>query len=187
MSPFIGEGVLSITKRLESAKQPYTGRVNLEYGNIAQDLAHYFLRSEQTPTAFNLSMQFDEEGRVVGAGGLMVQGYPGVEDEDAGALDSVIRSLPSIGTMLSDGATPHGIAEHELSEFDPIALGRRPVQFYCPCSKDRFSRYLAALPIEEIRDIRDNGPFPLKTTCHNCNSTYEFSPEELDELYQMAR
>lgn len=187
MAPFIGGGVLSVTKYTESAKHPFTGSVNLEYGNIAQDLAHYFLRSEQTPTAFNLSVQFDGDGRVIGAGGLMVQAFPGAEDDDSASLDSTIRSLPSIGTQLADGATPHGIAERELADFDPVALGRRPVRFFCSCSKERFSRYLAALPIDEIRDIRDNGPFPLKTTCHNCNSTYEFTPEELEELYQMAR
>ena len=43
----------------QDAKQPFTGQVELRYGNIAQDLAHYYLTSEQIHTAFNLSIRFD--------------------------------------------------------------------------------------------------------------------------------
>jgi molecular chaperone Hsp33 len=187
MSPFIGDGILSVTKYIEDAKQPFTGSVSLEYGNIAQDLAFYYYRSEQTPTAISLSVQFDHEARIVGAGGLLVQAFPGTEDERTGDLDSQVRDFPSLGSMLSEGKSPHAIVQEQLQDFEPISVGERNVEFYCPCSKDRFSRYLAAMPTEEIRDIRDNGPFPLKTTCHNCNTTYEFSQDEIEELYQMSR
>jgi molecular chaperone Hsp33 len=63
LSPFFGAGFLSVTKHLEDAKHPFTGKVMLKYGNIAQDLANYYLTSEQIPTAFNLSIKFDKEGR----------------------------------------------------------------------------------------------------------------------------
>ena len=64
LSPFFRAGFLSVTKYLEDAKQPFTGQVMLKYGNIAQDLANYYLTSEQVPTAFNLSIKFDTEGQV---------------------------------------------------------------------------------------------------------------------------
>jgi len=69
LSRFFGAGLLSVTKTLRDAKQPFTGKVELRYGNIAQDLAYYCMTSEQIPTAFNLSIKFDKQGEVTGAGG----------------------------------------------------------------------------------------------------------------------
>jgi molecular chaperone Hsp33 len=47
LSPFFGAGFLLVTKYIEGAKQPFTGQVMLKYGNIAKDLANYYLTSEQ--------------------------------------------------------------------------------------------------------------------------------------------
>ena len=43
-------------------------------------LALYFKESEQTPSLFYLSIDFDKEGRVWGAGGLFMQALPGCPD-----------------------------------------------------------------------------------------------------------
>lgn len=186
MSPFIGEGALSVTKKLEDAKSPFTGFVSIEHGNIAQDLTYYFLRSEQIPTAFNLSIRFDKEGRIIGAGGLMVQAFPSAEESTSRTLDSRIRTIPSLGSLIAEGTTGEALLEEHFSDVSPVHVGRKPIEFYCHCTKERFARFLRILPAEEIRDIRDNGPFPVKTTCFNCNSTYEFSYEEIDQMLQEA-
>lgn len=186
MSPFIGEGSLAVTKKLENAKNPFTGFVSIEHGNIAQDLTYYFIKSEQKPTAFNLSIRFDSEGRVIGAGGLMVQAFPSAEYETSYKLDSRIRTLTSLGTFFSEGQTGKEIIDEYFSDVSPVHIGKRSIEFYCHCSKDLFKRFLSALPVYELRDLRDNGPFPVKTTCFNCNTTYEFSYEEVEELYQDA-
>ena len=52
----------------------------LQYGSIVIDLAEYFLISEQTPAVVSLSIQFDREGRVIGAGALFLQNLPGADD-----------------------------------------------------------------------------------------------------------
>jgi len=100
LSPFFGAGFLSVTKYLEDAKQPFTGQVILKYGNIAKDLANYYLASEQVPTAFNLSIKFDTEGHVTGAGGLFLQALPRTDDDLAAkgsptCLHWVKNSLPT--------------------------------------------------------------------------------------------
>jgi molecular chaperone Hsp33 len=73
LSSFFGAGFLSVIRTIEDAKHPFTGKIALEYGNIAQDLANYYLKSEQISTAFNLSIKYDPEGKVTGAGGLFLQ------------------------------------------------------------------------------------------------------------------
>jgi molecular chaperone Hsp33 len=42
---------------------------------------------------------------------------------------------------------------------------------------------LALLPVQDLKDLRDNGPFPIQMRCHNCNTAYEFSREEIQEIY----
>jgi redox-regulated HSP33 family molecular chaperone len=81
LSSFFGAGLLSVTRHLESAKQPFTGQVELRYGNIAQDLAYYYTTSEQKPSAFNLGIRFDRDGEVTGAGGLRLQAMPQADEQ----------------------------------------------------------------------------------------------------------
>ncbi|MBF0234487.1 MAG: Hsp33 family molecular chaperone HslO, partial [Desulfamplus sp.] len=81
ISSIIGAGFLTVTKYLEDSKTPYSGKIVLEYGNLAEDLANYFVQSEQTPTAFSLSVHFDSEGNVDGAGGIVLQAMPGANED----------------------------------------------------------------------------------------------------------
>jgi hypothetical protein len=37
--------------------------------------------------------------------------------------------------------------------------------------------------VEELRDLRDNGPFPVEMRCHHCSTVYTFSREEIHEIY----
>ena len=97
LSPFFGPGFLSVTKHLESSKQPFTGQVMLQHGRIAKDLANYFLESEQIKTAFILSVYFDKDGRAVGAGGLFLQALPGAEDTALELLEDSVQIMPSMG------------------------------------------------------------------------------------------
>lgn len=177
-----GEGVLSVTKYLQDAKHPFTGKVSLEYGSPAEDLARYFVVSEQTPTAFDLSVKFDDTGRVLGAGGLFVQAMPGADEETLERMEDCVHGLPSIGGLFAEGMTRSEILHEHLSDFQPVVIGERRVDFFCPCSKERFARFLAALPDSEFDDIRENGPYPLVTTCLNCNTAYSFSREEIELL-----
>jgi molecular chaperone Hsp33 len=185
-APFIGGGYLSVTRFPQGARHPYTGQVELEYQSIAKDLANYFLRSEQTPTAFNLSIQFDETGRATGAGGLLVQAMPSAQEDTREELEELIHDLPSLGRRFSSGDTTANLIHNHFSDFDPEIVGSRSVEFSCPCSRDRFARFLVALGPEELDDIEENGPLPLRTTCWNCGSTYEFDADAVSELHREA-
>lgn len=186
-SEFIGTGIISVTRYLASRKQPFTGQVLIEHGRIARDMANYYLQSEQTPTAFNLSVKFDTHGNVTGAGGLFAQALPRTGEETRAELDDRIAQLPSLGTAFSEGTTGADILRRYFGDLGLQVTGTRKAEFFCHCSKDRFGRFLATLPQDELDDIEEHGPFPLRTTCHNCNSTYEFSRDEIQQLVDRAR
>jgi molecular chaperone Hsp33 len=183
LSRFFGAGILAVTKYLESAKQPFTGQVELRHGNIAQDLTHYYLISEQVPTAFNLSIKFDRQGEAVGAGGLFLQAMPRAGDRLAAELEARVLSFPSLGEVFTGTQTPAGVVLETFGDYSPRVLSDRRVEFMCHCSRERLRRLLTLLPVHDLKELRDNGPFPLQMRCHNCNTSYDFSREEVQEIY----
>jgi len=183
LSPFFGAGFLSVTKYLEDAKQPFTGQVMLKYGNIAKDLANYYLTSEQVPTAFNLSIKFDPEGRVTGAGGLFLQVLPRADDDLAAGLEERITNLPSLGEEFAADSDPVDLVGESFKGYGPRFLANYRIEFMCHCNRERVRSLLTLLPIDELKDIRDNGPFPLEMNCQYCNTHYHFSREEIQEIY----
>jgi len=183
LSPFFGAGFIAVTKYLEDAKQPFTGQVMLKYGNIAQDLANYYLTSEQVPTAFNLSIKFDKQGEVTGAGGLFLQAMPRAGDDLTASLEERVTHLPSLGEVFSTGNDPESLITEAFKEYSPQLLANHRVEFMCHCNRDKVQSLLTLLPIDDLKDISDNGPFPLEMCCHYCNTCYHFRREELREIY----
>lgn len=187
LSVLYGEGILSVTRYLEQARQPFSGQVSLAHGNLAQDLARYFWVSEQTATSVHLSVKFDGSGEVVGAGGLFLQAMPDAEPGTVERIAELARGLPSIGAAFAEGLPAEELLAEWFSPFSPLLLGSRRVAFMCHCSAHRFGRFLGALPCAELEDILEKGPFPVVTTCWNCNSRYAFGREEIERLAQAAR
>jgi molecular chaperone Hsp33 len=183
LSPFFGAGFVSVTKYLENAKQPFTGQVMMKYGNIAKDLANYYLTSEQVPTAFNLSIKFDSRGEVTGAGGLFLQAMPQADDELAVSLEERVISLPSLGEEFTVDSNPDTLVVDMFEDFSPKFLTNYRIEFMCHCNQDRVRSLITLLPIDELKDIRDSGPFPLEICCQYCNTAYHFSKEEIQEIY----
>ncbi len=183
LSSFFGAGFLSVIRTIEDAKHPFTGKIALKYGNIAQDLANYYLKSEQIPTAFNLSIKYDPEGEVTGAGGLFLQAMPRADDALAAELEELVVQLPSLGEVFTDGQKPEGLIQAVFKKYTPRFLTDQRVEFMCHCSPERLGHVLMMLPMDELKDICDKGPFPLEMCCHYCNTLYHFSKEELQELY----
>ena len=183
LAPFFGDGFLSVSRYIEDAKQPFTGKVSLKYGNIAQDLANYFLTSEQIPTAFNLSIKYDKQGEVTGAGGLFLQAMPGADNALTAELEELVIKFPSLGEVFAKGQESEALIHEVFQKYSPVILANKRIEFMCHCSPERLRGVLAMLPMDELKDIRDKGPFPLEMRCHYCNTLYCFDKEEIKAIY----
>lgn len=182
-----GDGALTVTRHLERARTPFSGQVELAYPTLAENLAHYFVVSEQTPSAFTLSVRVDPSGTVGGAAGLFLQVLPGADERSAGRLETLIRELPPLADSFDARADAHDFLQGHFGSLSPLLLAERRVAFMCHCSEDRFRMFLGALPAEELQDILDHGPFPVVTTCHNCNSRYVYTRGEIQSLLARGR
>jgi molecular chaperone Hsp33 len=183
LNELYGPGFLTITKLIEQNKTPFTGQVMMQYGDLAKDLALYYQQSEQTPSLFYLSIQFDKTGSVIGSGALFLQAMPDCDEGVLETLQEKASALPSIGSFISKGGSIQEYVEKEFSDFSVSHLAHQGLGFSCPCSRENFSNYLASLSKKEQQDILANGPLPLQLVCFNCNTTYEFDKEELEHLF----
>lgn len=182
LSTLYGAGFLTVTKYLENAPTPYSGQVALEHGSVAEDLANYYLVSEQIPTGFKLSLFFDENENVTGAGGIFLQALPGADPDKVVEAEKQIQSLDSLGELFANGQSPEAVIDSAFSDLSPRILNNSRVEFYCRCSKEKMENYLRTLPQDDRTDIRENGPFPMEVRCHHCNSAYLFDKDELHKI-----
>ena len=183
MLQILGSGLLQVTRFSENSRIPVTGSVNYVPASLAQSLAHYYDQSEQVPTAFDLSISFDRQGNLLGAAGIVLQAMPGFGVERWDSMARRLYELPSIAENASENHDPAALLSFWFSEFGPQILTSHRVEFFCPCSKEKFAMFLQGLPEKEQRQILDEGPFPLETTCHNCASIYQFDKTELQSLW----
>ncbi|MCK5542720.1 MAG: Hsp33 family molecular chaperone HslO [Desulfobacterales bacterium] len=182
LSQFFGAGFLTVTKYIEDAKSPYSGQIMLEHGSIAEDLANYFLQSEQTPTGFNLSINFDSKGEVAGAGGIFLQAMPDADNDKLVKAEKILQSIESIGHNFAEKTKPEDLILKSFEELNPVFIGNRRIEFFCRCSKKKVSNYVSKLPKKELDNILAESVFPLETTCHHCNSVYGFSKKEIENF-----
>ena len=181
-SPFFGPGILTVQRFADTSNVPFSGNVDLYYGNIGQDIARYYLISEQTRTSVSVSIKFDREGKIIGAGGLFIEALPGASDSFLDEIQERISSMDSIGDSIAGGTPVMKIVESTFSDYQIQQMEHRKVRFNCSCSRERFKSFIQSINPDELKEIAQNGPFPLVTQCHNCNSTYSFSREEIQEL-----
>lgn len=182
MSKFFGAGFLTVTKYLEDAKSPFSGRVALQYGNIAEDLAYYFFTSEQIPTVFNLSIQFDSKGDVIGASGLFLQIMPNASDEMIVQIEKLVQNFPSLGEKIAQGDKPDQLIKEYFSNYSPSILSNERIEFFCRCTEKKFLNYISKLPKKELKGMLDEESFPITICCHNCNSMYRFDKKIIEQL-----
>ncbi len=181
-SPIFGPGFLTITRILEGSKNPFSGSVMMEYGHLAQDLALYYAKSGQTPSLFSLSISFDREGRVWGAGGIMMQALPECDTSVLDKLQNESGLLSRMGGSIGEGNSVRDYVMSHFSSYGVDYLGHTPIGFSCPCSRKNYEKYLVNLPQKEKDEIL-KGSFPLMIQCFNCGTEYEFSKEQLEELF----
>jgi molecular chaperone Hsp33 len=180
-------GQLTVTRDL-GVRQPYVSTIELVSGEIGEDLADYFARSEQVPSAVGIGVLVQPDGSVAAAGGYLVQLMPGVSDDDIRRIEAVVSELPHPTTMLRGGDAPEDILRRIFGEAHDV-LDRMPVRFHCPCSKERVERAIVLLGEEAISEmiaeIDESGS--TEVVCQFCNAEYYLNTAELEQLVERSR
>jgi len=162
---------------------PYSSTVELVSGEIGDDLTHYLVSSEQTPSALVLGVFVGAAG-VSAAGGLLVQVMPKAAQDEAlvELLESRLASLSGFTPLLQAGKSLPQIFTDLVGDLGlQILPETQLVQFQCNCSFDRMLGALKILGEAELRDMieTDQG---AEATCHFCSQVYRADSLELEDL-----
>ena len=174
------QGTLTVVRDLRM-KEPYVGSVGLLWGEIAEDIALYFVESEQIPTACGLGVLVDRDQSVLSAGGYLVQMLPGAGEETAEQLEASLRAAKPVTELLRADPDPEALLRAALPGLELEILEKRPVEYRCDCSRERMERALISLGREELRAMIDEQG-SAELTCRFCDNVQRFSREELEAL-----
>ena len=174
------DGMLTVIRDL-NMKEPYVGSVGLLGGEIAEDLAAYFVESEQIPTACGLGVLVDRDQSVLTAGGYLIQLLPGASDDIITMVEGGIYAAGPVTELLKEDDDPESLLRRVMSDFELEILETTPIEYRCYCSRDRMERALISLGPEELQKLIDEQG-DAELTCRFCDNVQKFTKEQLEAL-----
>ena len=179
----VGEGTISFVKSV-GAIEPQVGTIELVSGEIAEDIATYFAKSEQIPTVLSLGVLVDTDYSCLAAGGVLIQLMPFPDEETVDLIERNAADLVNISRYFDRGLTNEQIMDIAMRDipydiFDTIEVG-----YKCDCSAKRMQKKIKSLGKAEIlrmldEQVEEGKPRELTAICRFCNSEYTFGEKDL--------
>ena len=178
VGPKLLPGTLSIMRSNQN-NQPYTGMIELQTGEIAEDLAFYYQHSEQVPTAVNLGILIDSSATIRASGGFMIQQLPFADPAVAELFIQNLAATPNVSDLMDMGLTiPEILSRFVFKGLDYQLTETRELGYKCHCTKQRFADALRLLGREELSEMQEG----IAPVCHYCNTTYNFDAQDMQAL-----
>ncbi len=171
------DGALTVAKDL-GLKEPYCGMVPIVSGEIGEDIANYFVSSEQVPTVCGLGVLVNPDLTVQCAGGFLVQLLPFAEEMVISQIEENVSKITSVTDLFKSGKSVEDIALMLLDGLEPNILDEYNPTYKCDCSRERTIRMLSSLNSEELEKIAEEQE-TAEVCCHFCSKKYVFTSSEL--------
>ena len=181
----VGEGNLTLTIDT-GMKKPYTGTVNLTTGEIAEDLAVYFLQSDQVPSAVGLGVLVDIDYSIKAAGGFIIQLMPDATEEQISKLEENLKSLPSVTSILDQYHDAEKLIEILMKDIDFKILEKRDIAYKCNCTREKVEDAIVSVGPKEIEEILREDK-KAEVSCYFCDKVYNFEEEDLERMLKKAK
>lgn len=179
----IGNGTISFIKSV-GAIEPQVGTIELVSGEIAEDIATYFAKSEQIPTVLSLGVLVDTDYSCLAAGGVLIQLMPFPDEATVDLIERNAADLANISRYFDRGLTNEQIMDIAMRDipydiFDTIEIG-----YKCDCSAKRMREKIKSLGKGEIlkmldEQVAEGKARELTAVCRFCNSEYTFAEKDL--------
>ena len=181
----IGSGTLVVI-RDEGPGEPYVGQTALVSGEIGEDLTYYFAESEQIPTSVGLGVLVDRDLSIKHAGGFIIQLLPFASEDTISKLENSLANVHSVTDYFNKGMTPEEMMRDIIGEkvfgTDIMIEETVDTQYHCNCSRERVTKALISIGKDELKSMIDDGE-PVNLHCDFCNTDYEFTIPEIQEIY----
>ncbi len=199
LAPAVGRGGVIHVVRDLGLRETFSGETALTTGEIDDDVEHYLVKSEQIDSALACDGVLESQlasaaspdnivshgaGDIVIAGGVLIQALPGSAGSAiVGALRERVQTGAFTRALARQPPTVDELVEATFGDDLPTlqVLDRRPVSFFCPCSRDRAAASLTLLgPGELGAMILDDGK--AEVICNFCRERYDFDEIALEAI-----
>ena len=178
----VGRGTLSFIKQVGEG-EPQTGMSEIVTGEIAEDIATYFAKSEQIPTVLSLGVLVDKDYSCLAAGGILVQLMPFPDESTVDLIERNAQDLYNISAKFAQGLDNKAIADIAMKDIPYDIFDTLEVSYKCDCSRSRMREKILSLGKEEIMNMfneqeAEGKPRELTAVCRFCNSEYTFNEDD---------
>ncbi|MDD4124950.1 MAG: Hsp33 family molecular chaperone HslO [Eubacteriales bacterium] len=177
----VGKGQLYILRDIGESR-PYSGISDIVSGEIAEDIASYFAKSEQVPTLCALGVLVDTDYSCLTSGGILIQLLPFADEGIIDILEENQRILPSLTTLLKDNKLEAAVAMYlkgiEYDIFDEISCG-----YVCRCNREKTDKALVSLGKKELEKLL-NSSEKTELSCQFCDKKYIYTSSDIYKLLE---
>lgn len=179
----VGNGVFYMIRDI-GGKEPQSGTIEIVSGEIAEDIATYFAKSEQVPTVLSLGVLVGVDGRCRASGGVLIQLLPFPDDATVDLIERNAADLANISRYFERGMSNEEIIDIAMRDIPYDVFDRLEVEYKCDCSEKRMKEKILSLGQDELKGLLDEQekegkPRELTAVCRFCNSEYTFTEKEL--------
>ena len=158
-------------------KEPYTGLCELKSGEIADDLAQYYMQSEQQPSLVSLGVQINKNLSVKTAGGIIILPMPDCKNTIIDRLEQRIMLTTDISRQL-EVYDIEDFLKALFEDMDLKIMSSYEPEYFCECSRDKIEQVLMTLDEKELKDMIEVDK-KASVTCHFCKNEYKFNINDL--------
>ena len=150
-------------------------------GGISRALMEYMQTSEQVVSMLAMGTLLDE-GRVIAAGGYLVQLLPEVGRGPLMVMTERLKDFESIDAQLREpGFSPAALLEELLYGMPFTRMEESRVGFECWCNELRVVSAISTLPKHDIEHLLSGGEV-LEIACEYCKREFRIPPARLQGL-----
>lgn len=179
----IGEGTFYMIRDI-GGKEPQCGTIEIVTGEVAEDIATYFAKSEQIPTVLSLGVLVDTDFSCRAAGGILIQLLPFPDDKTVDLIERNAADISNVSKLFASGLSNEEIIDIAMRDIPFDLFDTIEVEYKCDCSKERMRKKIKGLGEAEIKTMFDEQEKEgkarvLTAVCHFCNSHYDFKEKDL--------
>lgn len=176
-------GNLTIVKEYAGGMRS-TGQAALISGDIAANLTHYYIHSEQQASLFVISAA--EQNGISHFAAAMLTLLPVAKTDSDNGYDKFTNRLEKfseLASWLAQGQVLTAVAAKLLVGIDYKIVSEQDVTYRCDCSRSKMTAALISLGVKELKQLcqEDDG---VEMNCHYCNQKYKFSTAQLEQLIE---